>query len=371
MSQVTVKQLIANKSHFGHKPSKLHPMMRSYVWEKAGKISVINLAKTVSQINKACVILEKVLGEGGQVLWVGTKTQAKDAVKSISDSLANPYVIHRWIGGTLTNHQQVKKAVTKLLHTRDIVEKPLEHLKKKEIVMLKKELGRLEKNVNGIVSLRERPSVVVVVDAKRELTAILEAKKEGIPVIGLVDTDSDPAMIDLVIPCNDDSPESIAYVFSMLEAAAQVGVEAYKKIEAEKKKKEDEIKAKAAAVKAAAAKAKKEAAVVTDKGKPVAKPTAGKKPEFGVKRPASSKPVSAPANKTVAAKATVEKPKAEAATKVEPVVAVEVKKPVAKAVVAAKPKAEKKPEAKESATEKKEVKPVAKKATVKKAPAKK
>jgi small subunit ribosomal protein S2 len=258
MSNVTVKQLIANKSHFGHKPSKLHPLMRTFVWEKAGKISIINLAKTVAQLNKACGVVEKVLAEGGQILWVGTKTPARESIKRVSDSLESPYVIHRWIGGTLTNTNQVRKAVTKLLHSRDIVEKPLEHLKKKEIVMLKKELGRLEKNVNGIVCLREKPSLLVIVDAKKELTSILEAKKEGIPVIGLVDTDTDPALVDLVIPCNDDSVESIDYVLTVLEESARLGFDAFKKEEAEKEKKAAEQKAKAAAVKQASDKTKKE-----------------------------------------------------------------------------------------------------------------
>ncbi len=227
--QDLVQDLIKNNVQYGHKTSRYHPDMAAYIWGARNGMHLIDLNKTAFMLQHACDQIRKVMELGGQILWVGTKRQAQKSILKAAQSLNHPYVIHRWIGGTLTNSDQVKKAVTKLLHMRDAIEKPLPHMKKKQLSMLSKELERLEKNVSGVVRLKPMPSILVVVDVKREMTSIKEAKKCGIPVLALVDTNSSTELVDTIIPANDDSPKSISFVLECLSEAAQEGFEVFKK----------------------------------------------------------------------------------------------------------------------------------------------
>ena len=345
---IDVKDLIEAGVHFGHKTSKWSPKMSPFIWGARNKVHLIDVSKTAFLLNHACKSIKAITTTGKSILWVGTKKPAQAPIRNAGTELSMPAVYHRWIGGTLTNFDQVKKAVKRLLHLRDAVEKPLSTLKKKEVVRLQKEVGRLEKNVGGIVSLKGKPSLLVVVDAKKERTAIKEAVNSGIPVIGIVDTNTNPEGIDIIIPSNDDSPRALSLIIDKLVKAAGEGASVF----AEKKRKEKEElekereakKVKAAPAKAAPVKKEAEAKTVASSEKPkqketsktekpvvskkevqkvVDKPaTAAKAPEKKEAKPAVKKP--APAKKSATAKATPVKK------------VVSVKKPVAKSKTTAK-----------------------------------
>lgn len=236
-----VEKLLDSGVQFGHKSSKFHPSMTPYVWGVSNGMHLIDLNKTAFLISHACKQIEAVTSRGGQILWVGTKRQAQKAISDCSSALKHPSVIHRWIGGTLTNSEQVKKAVTKLLHMRDVVAKPLAHYKKKQLSMLGKDLERLEKNVSGIITLRPNLALLVVVDVKREATAVKEAKRCGIPVIGVVDTNSPAETVETVIPANDDSQKSIEVILQLLAEAAERGMNTYYAAHPEALKAKEEV----------------------------------------------------------------------------------------------------------------------------------
>ena len=222
-----IQKLLASGVQFGHKSSRFHPGMTPYVWGVRNGMHLIDLNKTAFLIKHACEQIEAITSRGGQILWVGTKRQAQKAIADCGVALNHPTVIHRWIGGTLTNSEQVRKAITKLLHMRDVIAKPLAHYKKKQISMLKKDLDRLEKNVSGIINLKSNLALLVVVDVKRESTAVKEATRSGIPVIGVVDTNSSPELVDTAIPANDDAKESVEFILKALLEAAQRGMAKY------------------------------------------------------------------------------------------------------------------------------------------------
>lgn len=232
-----IDQMINAGVHFGHKKSKWCPKMKPYVWGMRNKVYYIDVTKTLYIIEKAKEYLANVTRTGGRILWVGTKKSAAEVVGAVATDLGHPYVTHRWIGGTLTNFEQVKKGVTKLLDLREVISKPFAGLKKKEVGRMAKEAARLEKNFGGIVSFRYPPAVLVVVDIKNSATAVKEALACNIPVIGLVDTNSDPTGLTITIPTNDDSSKAIGLVLSMLAEGAKQGAAQYKEAkDAEHKK---------------------------------------------------------------------------------------------------------------------------------------
>ncbi len=232
-----IKDLLEAGVHFGHKTSKWCPKMKPYVWGSRNKVYFIDVSKTAFILEQACQQLKKVASNGGKILWVGTKASAKEAIKKAGEDLDMPRIVHRWIGGTLTNFDQVKKGVTRLLYLKDVVEKPMTNLKKKEIGKLKKEVARLDKNFGGIANLRYPPAALVIVDVKKEATAVKEAISSKIPIIGLVDTNSDPSNLTIAIPTNDDSSKAVELIISTLAQATLAGVNEYK--EARKKAKAD------------------------------------------------------------------------------------------------------------------------------------
>ncbi len=224
-----VKNLIEAGVHFGHKTSKWCPKMAPFIWGARNRVYFIDVAKTAFILERAQEEVKRIVANGGKILWVGTKPCAQKAIELAGVDLNMPMVIHRWIGGTLTNFDQVKKGITRLLHLKDVVKKPLEHLKKKEIVRFKKEVERLEKNFGGIVNLKYPPAAMVVVDVRKEATAVKEAISCGIPVIGLVDTNSDPSPLTIAIPTNDDSDKAISYIIGKLKEAAKEGLDEFEK----------------------------------------------------------------------------------------------------------------------------------------------
>jgi small subunit ribosomal protein S2 len=220
---IDLKQLIDAGVHFGHKTSRWSPKMAGYIWGARNGVHLIDVSKTAFLLQKAGDTLFNLAKNGGQILLVGTKKSARESVLKAGTTLNIPRVIDRWIGGTLTNNEQVRKAVTRLLHLRDVLGKGELHVGKKELSMLTKEVARLERNVGGIIDMAFPPSALVIVDAKREYSAIREASYLGIPIIGIVDTNTNPEGVTCVIPANDDSPRSVAFIIDYLATRIAAG----------------------------------------------------------------------------------------------------------------------------------------------------
>lgn len=248
---IDLKQLLDVGIHFGHKTSRWSPQMRPFIWGARNKVHLIDISKTAFLLERAGAFAKGLAAEGGSFLFVGTKKPAQDLIKKSAGALNMPYVVHRWIGGTLSNFEQVKKAITRLLHFQDIIKKNQGNYKKKEIVMIQKEIERLEKNIGGIINLDYPPAAIVVVDGKKEHAVIKEASRLGIPIIGLIDTNTDPKGVTHVIPGNDDSPKSIEFVLNYIEGAIKAGRSQFEQKKQEQKaqqvaKRTEQIKAEVA-----------------------------------------------------------------------------------------------------------------------------
>ncbi len=224
---IDFRALIKAGVHFGHQKTRWCPKMAPYIWGYKNNIHLIDVAKTAMQMDKAAQFLQGMAAEGKTILWVGTKKAAQESIYTTATSLSLPYVNHRWIGGTLSNNSQVKKSVTKLLHYEDIISKSEQfpHYTKKEFSIFQKIVDRLNKNVGGIRGLTWPVGAVVIVDVNKEHSALKEAARMGIPVVALVDTNSDPSLIDYVIPANDDAPRSIKLIIDYLSDAVRKGQE--------------------------------------------------------------------------------------------------------------------------------------------------
>ncbi len=224
---INLKDLVKAGVHFGHKTAKWSPKMAPFIWGSKNKIHLIDVSKTAFCLEKAGKFLKDVSSEGRQVLWVGTKKAASKIIDNVGKKLDMPVVTNRWIGGTLSNNQQIKKAITKLLHLKDVVKKSTSYYTKKELSTLQKEIARLEKNVGGIVNFVYPPAAIVVVDIKKETATIREARAMNIPIVAMVDTNSDPSGINFIIPSNDDAPKSIEFVISYLATQVEEGKKTY------------------------------------------------------------------------------------------------------------------------------------------------
>ncbi|MGE0206863.1 MAG: 30S ribosomal protein S2 [Candidatus Babeliales bacterium] len=242
---IDYKKLVEAGVHFGHKMSRWNPKMEPYIWGYRDGIHLIDVSKTARQLDRAAKFLENVAAEGKTIMWIGTKKAAQGIIKQVGEKLNNPFVTHRWIGGTLTNNPQVKKSFTKLLHLEDVVKKTEHaHYTKKELGVMQKSIDRLNKNIGSIINMSWPVAAIVLVDVKKESTALREAMSMGIPVVALVDTNSDPSAVDYVIPCNDDAPKSISIILDYLAQAVQKGQQAsVSKPKEQKKPTVEEIKA--------------------------------------------------------------------------------------------------------------------------------
>lgn len=242
---IDFRQLIDAGLHFGHQKSRWCPKMKPFIWGHRGGIHLIDISKTAHALEKAAGFLESIVARGETVLWVGTKKSAKEVVGMVGRELKMPYVNYRWVGGTITNYHQVKKAVTKLMHYEDIVARAAKDTSmytKKELGRFQKLSERLERSVGGLKELRMPIGAVILFDVKKEQTALIEANGAQIPVVALVDTNADPSGIDFVIPGNDDSTKGIKFVLDYLKAAVQRGQA--KKLEVAKQvRQEEELKA--------------------------------------------------------------------------------------------------------------------------------
>ncbi|ARO58449.1 30S ribosomal protein S2 [Bacillus cereus] len=220
MSVISMKQLLEAGVHFGHQTRRWNLKMKRYIFTERNGIYIIDLQKTVKKVEEAYRTMRDIAAEGGDILFVGTKKQAQEAIKEEATRAGMYFVNQRWLGGTLTNFQTIQKRIKRLKDIERMQEDgTFEVLPKKEVVQLKKELERLEKFLGGIKDMKGLPSALFVVDPRKERIAVAEARKLHIPIIGIVDTNCDPDEIDHVIPANDDAIRAVKLLTSKMADA--------------------------------------------------------------------------------------------------------------------------------------------------------
>ncbi len=220
MAVVAMKQLLEAGVHFGHQTRRWDPKMAEYIFQARNGIHIIDLQKTSKKIDEAYAFLKEQVEEGKTVLFVGTKKQAQECVKEAAEKSGMYYVDQRWLGGMLTNFDTIRTRVQRLKDLEKMQEDgTFEVLPKKEVILLKKEMEKLERNLGGIKNMEKIPGVIFLVDPKKEHIAVLEAKKLGIPVIGLVDTNCNPEEVDYAIPGNDDAIRAVKLITDVMANA--------------------------------------------------------------------------------------------------------------------------------------------------------
>ena len=220
MAVVAMKQLLEAGVHFGHQTRRWDPKMAEYIFQARNGIHIIDLQKTSKKLDEAYKFIKEQAEEGKTVLFVGTKKQAQECVKEAAEKSGMYYVDQRWLGGMLTNFGTIRKRIDRLNELETMQEDgTFEVLPKKEVILLKKEMEKLEKNLGGIKDMKEIPGVMFVVDPKKERIAILEARKLGIPVVGLIDTNCNPEDVDYAIPGNDDAIRAVKLITDVMANA--------------------------------------------------------------------------------------------------------------------------------------------------------
>ena len=229
----SLKEMLEAGVHFGHSIKRRNPRMDDYVYAVKNGVQIFDLVQTRLALNNACKYLVEVISEGGQILLVGTKAQAAETIKSEAERLGVAYITTHWVGGLFTNWEQIKTRVDKLVDMKKKFEAG-EYTKytKKEQVLLKREIDRLERMYGGLVTLKGLPKVVFIVDPTREITAMREATHRFIPVIAIVDSNGDPTGIAQVIPANDDALKSVVMLVLAVTAAIEKGLKLAKAKEA-------------------------------------------------------------------------------------------------------------------------------------------
>ena len=235
---ISVKDLLEAGCHFGHQTKRWNPKMKDYVYGAKNGISIIDLTKTIRQIGDACNFLQREVMKGSRILFVGTKRQAQQVVRNAAEETEMFYMSERWMGGTLTNIETIRKSVKKMREIDDIVnDEENSNLKKKEIVRLARQGVKLHRNLDGIADMRHLPDVVVVVDVCHDETAVKEAQKLNIPIIAIVDTNGNPENIAYPVAANDDAVKSIKSIMDTFVAAINDALGLYKVKVAEDKAK--------------------------------------------------------------------------------------------------------------------------------------
>jgi len=218
--KVSLEDLLEAGCHFGHQARRWHPKMKPYIWTVRNGVHIFDLAKTKEELGKAAAFAKEISAKGGKIVFVGTKRQASGIIKEEAKRCEMPNVYQRWLGGTITNWEQIKKSIDKLVDMREKREEgEYEKYTKKENILINREILRLERFFGGLVSLEELPEAIFVVDCKKEEAAVKEANMKGIKVIGIVDTNTDPSNVDYVIPANDDAVGSIKLIVSSIAEA--------------------------------------------------------------------------------------------------------------------------------------------------------
>ncbi|SMB95487.1 SSU ribosomal protein S2P [Thermanaeromonas toyohensis ToBE] len=226
VSVVSMKQLLEAGVHFGHQTRRWNPKMAPYIFTERNGIYIIDLQRTVKKLEEAYNFVRDVAKEGGKILFVGTKKQAQDTVKEEAERCGMFYVNVRWLGGTLTNFQTIRRRIERLKELERMEEEgTLELLPKKEVMALKKEKEKLERFLGGIKNMKQLPEALFVVDPRKERIAVAEARRLGIPIVAIVDTNCDPDEIDYVIPGNDDAIRAVKLITSKIADAVLEGLQ--------------------------------------------------------------------------------------------------------------------------------------------------
>ncbi|NPB09279.1 MAG: 30S ribosomal protein S2 [Thermodesulfobacteria bacterium] len=228
MSRLTMKQLLEAGVHFGHQTRRWNPKMKPFIFGERNGIHIIDLQQTVKLFDVAYDFIVDTVANGGKVLFVGTKRQAQDTIKEEAERCGMYYVNHRWLGGTLTNFKTIRRSVDKLRKLESWFEDgTIERFPKKERLKLERLKQKLERNLGGIKDMEELPQAIYIVDPKKEHIAVLEARKLGIPIVAIVDTNCDPDLIDYIIPGNDDAIRAIKLLTSKIADACLEGLSLY------------------------------------------------------------------------------------------------------------------------------------------------
>ena len=224
MSVISMKQLLEAGVHFGHQTRRWNPKMAPYIYTERNGIYIIDLQKSVGKVDEAYNAIRDCVADGGKILFVGTKKQAQDSIKNESERCGMYYVNQRWVGGMLTNFKTIQSRVARLKKIEEMAEDgTFDVLPKKEVIQLKREQEKLEKNLGGIKEMQDIPDMIFVVDPRKERICIQEAHTLGIPLVGICDTNCDPEELDYVIPGNDDAIRAVKLIVSKMADAVIEG----------------------------------------------------------------------------------------------------------------------------------------------------
>ncbi|MCK5241319.1 30S ribosomal protein S2 [bacterium] len=238
MVNISMKQLLEAGVHFGHQTRRWNPKMARYIYGERNGIYIIDLQKTVKKLKEASRFVKEKAASGEKIVFVGTKKQAKDSVMDEAKRCNMFFVNQRWLGGTLTNFQTIKKTIKRMKELeRMLADGSMDSLPKKERLQASKELEKMERSLGGIKDMDELPGAIFVVDTKKEHNAIAEGRKLGIPIVGIVDTNCDPDEVDYIIPGNDDAIRAVRLISSIMAESALEGAEVHR-LEMERRQKE-------------------------------------------------------------------------------------------------------------------------------------
>ena len=237
MLSIGVKELLESGVHFGHQTRRWNPKMKPFIFDARNGIHIIDLSKTLTQLEAACNFLSETVRKGGKVIFVGTKKQAQQCVKEMARDCGQFYVTERWLGGTLTNYNTIKRSIARLKEIEKMdADGTLAHYVKQEQAVIRREEARLNKYFDGIRGMDKHPAAMFVVDIKREHNAVAEARKLKIPIVALVDTNADPDLVDYPVAANDDAIRSIR---TIIATVGQVIMQAQAEFESKRARKPD------------------------------------------------------------------------------------------------------------------------------------
>lgn len=235
MIKISLEKLLETGAHFGHQARRWNPKMAPYIYGEQEGVHVFDLTKTKVALEEALETLKKFSSEDKVILFVGCKKQSKDKTKEVAQAVNASYVTERWLGGTLSNFDQIKRSINKLIEMKKKkAEGAYDKFTKKERLLLDREIERLERFFGGITTLEKHPDLLVIVDTHKESGAVKEANRVNVPVIGIVDSNADPTVVDWPIPMNDDAGKAVEYVLDLMKEVILEGNKKVKKVESSK-----------------------------------------------------------------------------------------------------------------------------------------
>jgi len=242
MPRLNLETLLAAGSHFGHLTRRWNPKMKEFIFMERNGIHIIDLKKTQNKIEEAYDAIKKIAGDSEDILFVGTKKQAKEIVKGEAIRCGNYYITDRWLGGTLTNFGTIRKSIKHMKNLEKMsTDGTYENISKKEILSIEREKEKMKKVLDGIEEMKRLPGIIFIVDTKKEQIAVKEARKLNIPIVAIVDTNSDPTIVDYPIPANDDAAKSISIISRIMADAVMEGSQKLREQKAEKEAEAEKI----------------------------------------------------------------------------------------------------------------------------------